>query len=296
MAPLFDLTEGSMCLLSDYCSRTPSCPLQTHMSGSRQDDRAGLWSLIPLTSDPQLPVPFWFGCEEVHSLLLRLYIYMYARLRQCGARVVTEEGRLSEKSTTEPSRSRSADRVRILSVAPCTRKWEPSAHRFRTFGWVFWNGAVSVVWGRTVLSSAVPPVFSVWKPFAAFSSCSALQIHQGLLEGKNSRFFFTTSSLSLLTHPFVNIVSRPVVIARAAHSVFQCNNYCCSRSRDITSTWTLVSLVAPLIKTRPAFLAFFSPSFFKWNVFSEARVEAMLAGAAVRETLTCSLVVEPFGI
>lgn len=54
-----------MCLLSDYCSRTPSCPLQTHMSGSRQDDRAGLWSLISVTSELNLPLQFWFGYEEV---------------------------------------------------------------------------------------------------------------------------------------------------------------------------------------------------------------------------------------
>lgn len=30
-----------------------------------------------------------------------------------------------------------------------------------------------------------------------------------------------------------------------------------------------------------------------WNVFEEARDEAMLAYAVVRKTLTCSLVVEP---
>lgn len=54
---------GSTCLLSGYYSGTASCLLQTHRSGSRRDDGAGLWSLIPLTPDLNLCSHFWFGTK-----------------------------------------------------------------------------------------------------------------------------------------------------------------------------------------------------------------------------------------
>lgn len=57
--------SGSTCRLSGYCSGTPACLLQTHRSGSRPDDGAGRWSLIPLTSDLYLCLQFWFGRKRV---------------------------------------------------------------------------------------------------------------------------------------------------------------------------------------------------------------------------------------
>lgn len=53
--------------------------IQTHRSGCWWDDGAGLWSLIPLTSDPNLCAHFWFGRNRV-CLMYMMSVNMCVRI------------------------------------------------------------------------------------------------------------------------------------------------------------------------------------------------------------------------